>query len=109
MRLIGYDRNPIPAEVIAQAEFFQSREKFSLRTDCDLTQLAAIRAGYGVGACQIGIARRDPNLERVLPKSFALPLETWLVMHEDLSSSRRVRALFDHRAKALKAYLAFSR
>jgi DNA-binding transcriptional LysR family regulator len=108
MRLIEYDRNPIPAEVIAQAEFFQSRENFSLRTGSDLAQLAAIRAGYGVGACQIGIARRDPNLERLLPKSFALPLETWLVMHEDLSSSPRVRALFDHLGKGLKAYLASS-
>jgi DNA-binding transcriptional LysR family regulator len=109
MRLIGYDRNQIPAEVIAQVEFFRSRASFSLRTDSDLAQLAAIRAGYGVGACQIGIARRDPNLERVLPKAFALPLETWLVMHEDLSSSPRVRTLFDHLGKGLKAYLASSR
>jgi DNA-binding transcriptional LysR family regulator len=109
MRLIGYDRNPVPAEVIAQAEFFRSRDSFSLRTDSDLAQLAAIRAGYGVGACQIGIARRDPNLERVLPKEFALPLETWLVMHEDLSSSPRVRTLFDHLGKGLKTYLASSR
>jgi DNA-binding transcriptional LysR family regulator len=109
MRLIGYDRNPVPAEVIAQADFFGSRETFSLRTDSDLAQVAAIRAGYGVGACQVGIARRDPNLERVLPKAFALPLETWLVMHEDLSSSPRVRTLFDHLGRGLKAYLASSR
>jgi DNA-binding transcriptional LysR family regulator len=109
MRLIGYDRNPVPIEVIAQAEFFRSRESFSLRTDSDLAQLAAIRAGYGVGACQIGIARRDSNLERVLRKEFALPLETWLVMHEDLSSSPRVRKLFDHLGKGLKVYLASSR
>ena len=91
LRLIGYDRTPIPNEVIDQAAVFGSPEQFSLRTDSDLAQLAAIRAGYGVGACQIGIAQRDPNLERVLPKAFALPLETWLVMHEDLSSSPRVR------------------
>lgn len=109
MRLIGYDRTPIPKEVIDQAAVFGSPEKFSLRTDSDLAHLAAIRAGYGIGACQIGIARRDPNLARVLPKAFALPLETWLVMHEDLSSSPRVRTLFDHLAKGLKVYLASSR
>ncbi len=109
LRLIGYDRNPVPAEVIAQAPLFGNRENFSLRTDSDLAHIAAIRAGYGVGACQIGIARRDPDLERVLPKAFALPLETWLVMHEDLRASPRVRTLFDHLGKGLKAYLASSR
>jgi DNA-binding transcriptional LysR family regulator len=108
-RSIGYDRIPIPKEVIEQAAIFGSPENFSLRTDSDLAQLAAIRAGYGVGACQIGIARRDPVLERVLPKAFALPLETWLVMHEDLGSSPRVRTLFDHLVKGLKGYLATSR
>jgi DNA-binding transcriptional LysR family regulator len=106
LRLIGYDRTSIPKEVTDQAAVFGSRENFSLRTDSDLAQLAAIRAGYGVGACQIGIARRDPDLERVLPKAFSMPLETWLVMHEDLSSSPRVRTLFDHLAKGLKGYLA---
>jgi DNA-binding transcriptional LysR family regulator len=109
LRLIGYDRTPIPKAVIDLAAVFGSPENFSLRTDSDLAQLAAIRAGYGVGACQIGIARREPNLERVLPKAFAMPLETWLVMHEDLSSSRRVRTLFDHLAKGLRVYLASSR
>ncbi len=109
MRLIGYDRNPVPAEAIAQAGLFRDRANFSLRTDSDLAHLAAIRAGYGVGACQTGIARSDPDLERVLPKAFALPLPTWLVMHEDLRSSPRVRTLFDHLAKGLKAYLVSSR
>jgi DNA-binding transcriptional LysR family regulator len=109
LRLIGYDRTPVPKEVVDRAAVFGLPENFSLRTDSDLAQLAAIRAGYGVGGCQIGIARRDPNLERVLPKAFALPLETWLVMHEDLSSSPRVRALFDHLVKGLKAYLMSSR
>jgi DNA-binding transcriptional LysR family regulator len=109
MRLIGYDRNPVPVAFIAEADFLRSRESFSLRTDSDLAQLAALRAGYGVGACQIGIAQRDPNLERVLPKALVLSLETWLVMHEDLSSSPRVRTLFDHLAKGLMTYLASSR
>jgi DNA-binding transcriptional LysR family regulator len=109
LRLIGYDRTPIPKVVIDQAAVFGSPENFSLRTDSDLAHLAAIRAGYGVGACQVGIARRDSNLERVLPKAFGMPLETWLVMHEDLSTSPRVRTLFDHLATGLKAYLASSR
>ena len=73
-----------------------------------LPQLATIRAGYGVGACQIGIARRDSDPVRLSPKSFAVPLETWLVMHEDLRSSLRIRRPFGHLSEDLKAYLAAS-
>ncbi len=82
-----------------------TREMFSLRTDNDLAQLAAIRAGYGVGGCQVGIARRDPDLLRLLPETFAVPLETWLVMHEDLRTSPRVRRVYDHLAEGLRIYL----
>lgn len=108
-RLIGFDRDPVPVKAIGEAGVRITREMFSLRTDNDLAQLAALRAGYGIGGCQIGIACRDPDLVRVLPEAFAVPLETWLVMHEDLRSSTRVRRVFDHLAEGLKDYLATSR
>jgi DNA-binding transcriptional LysR family regulator len=66
--------------------------------------LAAIRAGYGIGICQVGIARRDPLLVRLFADSFVLQLDTWVVMHEDLRRSAHVRAVFDHLAEALIAY-----
>ncbi|MBV8664023.1 MAG: LysR family transcriptional regulator, partial [Hyphomicrobiales bacterium] len=84
-------------------------EMFSLRMDNDLAHLAALRAGYGIGVCQIGIARRDPDLIRLAADAFAVPLETWLVMHEDLRASARLRAVYDHLAEGLTAYLATSR
>ncbi|MEA2729246.1 MAG: hypothetical protein QOF70_3721 [Acetobacteraceae bacterium] len=105
LRLIGFDRDPVPVKAVEAAGIRPSREMFSLRTDSDLAQLAALRAGYGVGACQVGIARRDPDLVRVLPDAFAVPLETWLMMHEDLRASVRVRRVFDFLAIGLKAYL----
>ncbi|MGH1560594.1 hypothetical protein ACRAWD_28915 [Caulobacter segnis] len=39
---------------------------FVFRTDNDVAQLRAIRAGLGLGICQVGLALRDPMLERVL-------------------------------------------
>jgi DNA-binding transcriptional LysR family regulator len=108
LRLIGFDRDPVPARAFEQAGINLRREMFSLRTDSDLAQLAAVRAGYGIGGCQVGIARRNPALVRVLPDVIAVPLETWLVMHEDLRASARVRRVFDHLAAGLVAYLATS-
>ncbi len=43
------------------------REDFIFRSDSDLAQLAAIRAGIGIGICQIPLAARDPALVRVMP------------------------------------------
>ena len=109
LRLIGFDRDPTPTAAIADAGIRLERGMFSLRTDNQLAQLAALRTGYGIGGCQVGVAGRDPALVRVLPEAFAVPLETWLVMHEDLRASPRVRRVFDHLAEGLKAYLATSR
>ena len=50
------------------------RELFAFRSDSDLAQLAALRAGFGIGACQYGIARRDPDLVPVLTSASA---STW--------------------------------
>ena len=57
-------------------------------------QLAAMRAGYGIGAQAAFIAGRRPELERVLPERQLL-LEIWLVTHPGLRRSARMRAVYD--------------
>ena len=74
--------------------------------DSGAAQLAALRAGAGIGGCAAIIARREPDLVRVLAEPFTFHREMWLVMHEDARLSRRVRLLYDHLAERLTAYLA---
>ncbi|WP_329741156.1 LysR family transcriptional regulator [Dyella sp. A6] len=102
--IIGFDHETPALRAIRHRLPF-GREHFALRTDSDLTQLAALRAGFGIGVCQCAIARRDRQLERLLPDAFELELDTWLVMHEDLRTSHRVRAVYDHLFAALKNYV----
>jgi DNA-binding transcriptional LysR family regulator len=102
--LIGFDHEAPYIRRLRPPGFPYLREYFSLRTDSDLAILAAIRAGYGIGICQVGIARRDPQLVRLLPRELAPGLDTWVVMHEDLRRSLRTRTLFAYLADALKAY-----
>lgn len=83
-----------------------AREHFALRTDSPLAQLAALRAGYGIGACHRALARRERQLVPVLPKAFGLELDTWLVMHEDQRTNRRVRLVYDYLFETLAAYAA---
>jgi DNA-binding transcriptional LysR family regulator len=103
--LIGFDRETSAIRSMRKQTPGLRRALFALRADSDLAQLAAIRAGYGIGICQIGLARRDGDLVRVLPDAFELKLDTWLAMHENLRSSRRCRAVFDALAAGLGAYI----
>lgn len=93
--LIGFDRETPALRALTARIPELSRARFALRADSDLAQLAVLRAGFGVGACQLAIARRDPELVRVLPRAFAFTLPVWVVMHEDLRSTPRCRAVFD--------------
>ncbi|QNK02450.1 LysR family transcriptional regulator [Dyella telluris] len=102
--LIGFDTERPYIRRLRPAGLPYSREHFALRTDSDLAALAAVRAGFGIGIVQANLARRDPLLVRLFPVELSLSLETWVVMHEDLRPSLRVRRLFDHLAEALERY-----
>jgi DNA-binding transcriptional LysR family regulator len=102
--LIGYDRDQAYARMTEKVGVPFARDMFAFRSDSDLAQLAAVRAGFGIGASQLGIARRDKNLIPVLHSELVFPMEVWLAMHRDLRSSRRIRLLFDHLAVELTRY-----
>ncbi|KQV96544.1 LysR family transcriptional regulator [Pelomonas sp. Root1237] len=83
-----------------------SRDSFALRSDSDLAQLALVRAGAGIGTCQVALARRAPVLERVLADQFAWPLETWVAMHEDLRQNTPCRVVFEALVDGLTRHIA---
>jgi DNA-binding transcriptional LysR family regulator len=102
--LIGFDRGtPAIRSMLKRVSGF-GRIHFALKADSDLAQLAAIRAGFGIGVCQVPLAARSPELVRVLAEEFRLDLQTWVVMHEDLRSSPRCRAVFDALVDGLTTY-----
>ena len=82
--LIGFDRDNSSFRGAGDLRAALTRETFGFRCDNDLAQLAALRAGVGVGGCQENIARRTPSLSPVPPNAFHYAMEVWLVMHEDL-------------------------
>jgi DNA-binding transcriptional LysR family regulator len=103
--VIGYDQPTAFVRNAGKALPGYGRETFSLRTDSDLGQLALIRAGAGIGICQVALARRNDALVRVMPRTFSMKLETWVTMHEDLRNSPRCRAAFDALVDGLQQYI----
>ena len=89
--LIGFDTEA-PFIRLLQTDLPVHRGMFSLRTDSNLAQLAAIRAGFGIGFCQ--------HAHHV-----ALHLETCIVMHEDLRDVRRYRVVFDALVEGLSRHV----
>ena len=102
--IIGFDRDASSMRSVGGAALALTRDMFAFRCDSDLAQLAALRAGFGIAGCQVGLAMRDNSLVPVLHDVLRFELEMWLAMHEDLRTSRRVRLLFDHLAAGLAAY-----
>ena len=102
--IIGFDGPARSIKDLAGIPVSVSRETFDFRSDSDLAQLAMIRAGYGIGVCQPTIARRH-GLVRVMPNVVLFQLGVWIVMHENLRGSRRMRLMFDHLVEGVTAYI----
>lgn len=100
--LIGLDRDPSFPRLAASIGL--RPEQFAFRTDSILAQIEAIASGVGIGGMQVPMARKFPGLVRVLADVRIDPLETWIVMHQDLRGDAAVRAVYDALAQALKAY-----
>lgn len=103
--LVGGDRARATIDALAALGLATTPKSYAFRSDSDVAQLAAVRAGVGVGVCQVPIAG---SLVRVLP-SLALHLDAWVVTHEDLRAVGRVRAVFEHLVRGLGAYAASAR
>jgi len=105
--LIGYDRDPSLIHALRNLGIEADRNTFGFRSDSDLAQLAALRAGLGIGVSPHIIATLHPGLNRILP-DFEHRLEVWLVAHRDVRGLARVRAVLDEMALRLAAVLSDS-
>ncbi len=71
------------------------RHGVRVRSDSLHVRLAAMEAGLGVGALVTWLADARPQLRRLLPDYVPATLPLWLVAHDDLNRSPRLRRVFD--------------
>ena len=62
----------------------------------------ATRAGIGCGALCCFVGEQYPDLHRVLNGKLEHVREIWLVTHSEISSSARIRTVYDFLGKALE-------
>ncbi|PLW77487.1 LysR family transcriptional regulator [Cohaesibacter celericrescens] len=102
--VIGPDRNESDCALFDALGTKLPLSDAVLRTDSHPAQIAAMRAGVGIGITQHPIGRNVPDLRQILSQVNLPQLDTWIVTHEDLRHVPRVRAVFDSLVSSFKDY-----
>lgn len=81
--------------------FTLTRRNIPIHTANHLVLWELVKQGLGIGVIIDEVGDAEPLVERVLPSLPPIPVQTWLVAHRELRTSRRVRLVFDLLAKEL--------
>lgn len=93
--LISGDRDDALERGAAALGLPLPKERIVLRTDDLIAYSAAIRAGLGIGFISDYVGRADNTLVPLLPMLQIPPLPLWLVVHREIRSNRRIKAVYD--------------
>lgn len=104
-RLIGFDRQLAYVRAMLKGVPEMADIRFDFRSDSNLAQLAMIRAGGGIGMCQVGLGRREKDLSHLLQGQLPMGFDTYVVMHESLKAAPRCRVTFDALVEGLGRYI----
>ncbi|MEM6355158.1 MAG: LysR family transcriptional regulator [Pseudomonadota bacterium] len=80
-----------------------SRGQFRLSSESGVVYWEMVRRGLGMGLMSRDVAACTPEVEQVLPNLPPIPMPVWLVTHQELRTSRRIRLVFDILAEAIAA------
>lgn len=78
-----------------------TEENFPLLTESYLVMWELVRQGVAIGILDAHIGDADPIVRRVLPNFQPLIFPIWLVSHRELTTSRRIRRVYDYLAEEL--------
>jgi len=107
-RLIGYHSETAFVRSMRKRYPALEHAQPALKVDSNIAQMALIRSGCGIGFFQVGLARRDPDLVRVLQDELAMTLPAFVAMHENLRATPRCRVTFDAIADGMEVHVKSS-
>ncbi len=103
VQIIGFDRSNSVTEILNKQGWRLSKQNFSLITSYQLLQIALCKENQGLIFFPDNIAEHEPSLVRAFEHMGPImQLPIWLVCHQELRTSLRVRRVFDFIASELK-------
>lgn len=91
-RLVGYVEDLLVTPELNYADEFAPGWRSHIEISTAVGQFEAVRAGAGIGVLHDFMATKFPELERVFPQ-LVTRRSYWAVWHENLHSSRKLRAV----------------
>ncbi len=70
------------------------------------TLLLAVKSGIGIAPLPLAVGENEPDLQRLLDPIPGVLTDFYLLMHEDMRETPRVRAFFDFIVDELKVVRA---
>jgi len=103
--LVGSDRQQDIVRGFAAMGQAVTSAHFAFRTDDLIAYWQAVRAGLGIGFVATYLLREDSAVLPVLPQLKLPTLPMWLVVHREIRTSARIRAVYDFLAQAVPSAL----
>jgi DNA-binding transcriptional LysR family regulator len=106
IQIIGFDRSNVVSDVLNQKGWQLSKHNFRLISSFQLLQLELCKQGLGLIFFPEDMGGKDPDLVRAFKDMGPIMrLPVWLVCHQELRTSLRVRRVFDFIAHEFKQLL----
>ncbi|PKF61587.1 LysR family transcriptional regulator [Psychromonas sp. psych-6C06] len=104
IQLIGFDRSSAVTDILNQQGWNLSKQNFPIITPFQLLQLELCKEGQGLIFFPEQMGDAEPQLTRAFEyMGPVMTLPVWLVCHQELRTSLRVRRVFDILSAELEA------
>jgi DNA-binding transcriptional LysR family regulator len=98
---INMDRSGMMIKGLNSLGLGLTEANFPLLTESYLVMWELVRHGVGIGILDAHIGDAEPDVRRVLPDLEPLTFPIWLVTHREVTTSRRIRRVYDFLAEEL--------
>ncbi|MCY4336494.1 MAG: LysR family transcriptional regulator [Litoreibacter sp.] len=98
---IGYQSPERLVPQISAMGFPVTKANFGITTSNGSTMYELVRDGAGIAFLPVIVAEGRLGLQRILLDAPSFNMDTWLVTHREIQTSRRIRLVFDHLASEL--------
>jgi len=94
-QFVGLEHSTRLLQPMASMGLNLTAKNFKLVANTSVAGWEMVKRGLGLGLMSVNVAQLTPEIEMVLPDLPPAPVQTWLVTHRELHTSRKIRLVFD--------------
>jgi DNA-binding transcriptional LysR family regulator len=101
---VNMDRSGMMLKALNGLGLGLTEANFPLLTENYIVMWELVKQGAAIGVLDAYIGDADPDVVRVLPDLEPIKFPIWLVAHRELTTSRRIRRVYDYLIEELKRH-----